>query len=41
MKIQLKSDNFKELLLEMVEKNVIKRFNYAAKFDGLEDQIGP
>jgi len=41
MKITLKSDNFKSLLLEMMEKNVIKRFNYSAKFDGLEDQVGP
>lgn len=40
-KIELKSDNFKELLLEMVEKNVIKRFNYSAKFDGIEDQVNP
>ena len=39
MKISLKSSNFKELLLEMMEKNVIKRFNYSAKFDGLEDQV--
>jgi len=35
MKITLKSDNFKSLLLEMMEKNVIKRFNISAKFDGL------
>jgi hypothetical protein len=40
-KIVLKSNNFKELLLEMVEKNVIKRFNYSAKFDGIEDQVTP
>ncbi len=25
----------------MMEKNVIKRFNYSAKFDGLEDQVSP
>ena len=25
----------------MVEKNVIKRFNYSAKFDGLEDEVNP
>lgn len=25
----------------MVEKNVIKRFNYSAKFDGMEDQVSP
>lgn len=41
VKIELKSDNFKELLLEMVEKNVIKRFNHSAKFDGVEDQVSP
>lgn len=23
----------------MVEKNVIKRFNFSAKFDGIEDQV--
>ena len=39
VKIELKSNNFKELLLEMVEKNVIKRFNYSAQFDGVEDQV--
>jgi hypothetical protein len=25
----------------MVEKNVIKRFNFSAKFDGVEDQVTP
>ncbi len=25
----------------MMEKNIIKRFNYSAKFDGIEDQVGP
>lgn len=25
----------------MVEKNVIKRFNFSAKFDGIEDQVTP
>jgi hypothetical protein len=25
----------------MVEKNVIKRFNFSAQFDGIEDQVNP
>ena len=41
VKMELRETNFKQLLLEMVEKNVIKRFNYSAKFDGLEDEVTP
>lgn len=33
--VTLESSNFKELLLEMVEKNVIKRYDQASKFDGV------
>lgn len=25
----------------MVEKNVIKKFNYSANFDGMEDEVTP
>jgi hypothetical protein len=37
--VTLESGNFKTLLLEMVEKNVIKRYDYSTRFDGIEDEI--
>ncbi len=39
--IRLDSRDFKSLLLEMVEKNVIKRFDTSTKFDGIEDEVVP
>jgi hypothetical protein len=36
---KLESSNFRELLLEMVEKNVIKKFNQSVKYDGIEDEV--
>ena len=40
-KEKLESTNFRELLVEMVEKNVIKKFNYSVKYDGIEDEVKP
>jgi hypothetical protein len=36
---KLESSNFRSLLLEMLEKDVLKKFNYINNFDGIEDEI--
>ena len=36
---KLESANFRQLLLEMVEKNVIKKFDFSVKYDGIEDEV--